>query len=176
MVCKSADAWDRDAHQEDEQLLEGDEETQTYFQTRGRWCRGAAVVVGAMILVFGMLALVNSARAITAAAELENAVTFSIATTAELENAVTFSIATTAEPENAVTFGSHNYADVKVTCLSTNELFEDPDFPPHSKSTSIIWIRPQEIASNPKFFVKGTNRLDVLQGPLMVGCWRQSLR
>jgi calpain len=61
--------------------------------------------------------------------------------------------------------------------LNVEELFEDPEFPCNDdvlkyndKSQSYRWLRPSDIATNPKFSIDGLTRLDVKQGSLG-DCW-----
>uniref|UniRef100_T1IAN2 Calpain catalytic domain-containing protein n=1 Tax=Rhodnius prolixus TaxID=13249 RepID=T1IAN2_RHOPR len=67
-----------------------------------------------------------------------------------------------------------DYVELKVQCLSTGSLFEDPLFPADNSTLfyskpnqpSFTWKRPGEICNNPKFFVSGASRFDVQQGGL----------
>ncbi|XP_073995022.1 calpain-A-like isoform X2 [Rhodnius prolixus] len=71
-----------------------------------------------------------------------------------------------------------DYVELKVQCLSTGSLFEDPLFPADNSTLfyskpnqpSFTWKRPGEICNNPKFFVSGASRFDVQQGGLD-NCW-----
>ncbi|XP_038057751.1 calpain-A-like [Patiria miniata] len=57
-------------------------------------------------------------------------------------------------------------------------LYEDPDFPADNsslfldaeKNQNIVWKRPSEICNEPRMFVDGTSREDVIQGTLS-DCW-----
>ncbi|CAJ0587563.1 unnamed protein product, partial [Mesorhabditis spiculigera] len=63
-------------------------------------------------------------------------------------------------------------------CLSEKVLFEDPEFPPESKSLyyktpprgPIKWLRPSDIVKEPCFLIDGESRFDVCQGELG-DCW-----
>lgn len=63
-------------------------------------------------------------------------------------------------------------------CLENGMLFEDPEFPPIDSSLQfsrrmdrhVEWLRPNEIADDPQFFVEGYSRFDVQQGELG-DCW-----
>lgn len=59
----------------------------------------------------------------------------------------------------------------------SKKLYKDPDFQPSpnilknkSGHKNILWKRPNEICSDPKFVVKGFSRYDVHQGNLG-DCW-----
>lgn len=62
--------------------------------------------------------------------------------------------------------------------MEKNQLFEDVDFPAIDESLQfsaplardIVWLRPTEIVSEPKFFAEGISRFDVRQGELG-DCW-----
>ncbi|XP_073995045.1 calpain-A-like isoform X2 [Rhodnius prolixus] len=71
-----------------------------------------------------------------------------------------------------------DYNALKAQILCKGSLFEDPLFPADNSSLfytkkshpSYRWKRPGEICINPKFFVSGASRFDVLQGELG-DCW-----
>ncbi|XP_018913124.1 calpain-B isoform X3 [Bemisia tabaci] len=74
--------------------------------------------------------------------------------------------------------GVQDFYELRDRCLANGTLFEDPDFP--CDDTSIFfskpptkpfeWRRPSEISTNPKLFVEGATRFDVVQGELG-DCW-----
>ncbi|XP_062565591.1 calpain-B-like isoform X2 [Armigeres subalbatus] len=63
-------------------------------------------------------------------------------------------------------------------CLRTGTLFEDPEFPANNSSLTfseesrqnLKWLRPSEIAADPRFFENSYSRFDVNQGELG-DCW-----
>ncbi|XP_015187100.1 PREDICTED: calpain-B isoform X4 [Polistes dominula] len=67
---------------------------------------------------------------------------------------------------------------LRLECLQTGRLFEDPEFPAVDSSLYfskrpdryIEWRRPMEIADDPQLFVEGFSRFDVQQGELG-DCW-----
>ena len=78
-------------------------------------------------------------------------------------------------------FAEQNYEEIKSECQENDQLFDDPIFPSSDPSTlnntenptklsKIVWKRPQDIVSNPKFFVDGSSRHDIQQGSLG-DCW-----
>ena len=78
-------------------------------------------------------------------------------------------------------FAEQNYEEIKSECQKNDQLFDDPIFPSSDPSTlnntenptewsNIVWKRPHDIVSNPKFFVDGSSRHDIQQGSLG-DCW-----
>lgn len=80
--------------------------------------------------------------------------------------------------ESATPYKNQKYSHLKKDCISAGKLFEDPVFPPVASSLSytgyaprdIVWKRPGEIASDPKFFDEGASADDFAQGSLG-NCW-----
>ncbi|CAJ1067743.1 calpain-2 catalytic subunit-like [Xyrichtys novacula] len=85
--------------------------------------------------------------------------------------------------QHAVKFSQQDYESLRQQCLESGRLFEDPCFPaerrslgydklgPYSPLTrSVVWKRPTELCSDPKFTDKGATRLDICQGALG-DCW-----
>nr|XP_022342765.1 calpain-5-like [Crassostrea virginica] len=80
--------------------------------------------------------------------------------------------------DSAIPFKGQDFSKLKSQCVSSGQLFEDPEFPPsssslfHSKSApeNIVWKRPGEINADPKFFVDGASTDDFHQGSLG-NCW-----
>ncbi|XP_023819378.1 calpain-2 catalytic subunit-like [Oryzias latipes] len=85
--------------------------------------------------------------------------------------------------ENAVKFCQQDFETLRQECLSSGRLFEDGCFPAQSKSLGykelgpfssktrgIVWKRPTELCSNPKFIDDGATRTDICQGSLG-DCW-----
>uniref|UniRef100_A0A8C9Z0K8 Calpain catalytic domain-containing protein n=1 Tax=Sander lucioperca TaxID=283035 RepID=A0A8C9Z0K8_SANLU len=83
------------------------------------------------------------------------------------------------KPEvKSVKFSQQDYETLRKQCLS-GRLFEDNCFPaeptslgynelgPHSSKTKgVVWKRPKELCSNPKFIDHGATRMDICQGAL----------
>ncbi|KAK6170022.1 hypothetical protein SNE40_018513 [Patella caerulea] len=80
-------------------------------------------------------------------------------------------------------YGTHqlNYATVRDHCLKTGSLFVDPGFPPEERSLylngqrdrqfgRVVWKRPREICSRPRFVVGNIDRHDLDQG-YIGDCW-----
>ncbi|XP_055947556.1 calpain-A-like isoform X5 [Argiope bruennichi] len=71
-----------------------------------------------------------------------------------------------------------DFQKIRDRCLQNGTLFEDPEFPATDSSIyysrschgAIEWLRPSEICSNPRLFVEGATRFDVVQGELG-DCW-----
>nr|XP_042907830.1 calpain-A isoform X5 [Parasteatoda tepidariorum] len=71
-----------------------------------------------------------------------------------------------------------DFQKIRERCLQSGCLFEDPDFPAsdssiyYSRSCSgrIRWQRPSELSDEPRLFVEGASRFDVVQGELG-DCW-----
>ncbi|XP_035208367.1 calpain-A-like isoform X3 [Stegodyphus dumicola] len=71
-----------------------------------------------------------------------------------------------------------DFQQIRERCLSTGTLFEDPDFPAIDSSiffsricpAGIKWKRPSELCDEPRLFVEGATRFDVVQGELG-DCW-----
>ncbi|KAM9365480.1 calpain-2 catalytic subunit-like [Pholidichthys leucotaenia] len=85
--------------------------------------------------------------------------------------------------EKAVKFSQQDYETLRQQCLESGRLFEDNRFPaerkslgynelgPYSpKTRDIVWKRPTELCSNPKFINDGATRTDICQGALG-DCW-----
>ncbi|XP_028325372.1 calpain-2 catalytic subunit-like isoform X2 [Gouania willdenowi] len=85
--------------------------------------------------------------------------------------------------QQAVKFCNQDYESLKEQCLKNGRLFEDSSFPAESKSLGfkelgpyspktrgIVWKRPTELCSNPKFTDDGATRTDICQGALG-DCW-----
>ncbi|XP_052785082.1 calpain-5-like [Mya arenaria] len=75
-------------------------------------------------------------------------------------------------------FKGQVFKDIKNKCVKAGSLFKDPEFPPTGSSiynskpcpADIVWKRPGEIVSNPKFFEDGVSSDDLSQGSLG-NCW-----
>lgn len=70
-----------------------------------------------------------------------------------------------------------DFEKIRDDCLSKDVLFEDPDFSAVDSSIYfsracpyLEWKRPSEICDNPRLFVEGATRFDVVQGELG-DCW-----
>ncbi|XP_056292021.1 calpain-2 catalytic subunit-like isoform X2 [Pseudoliparis swirei] len=85
--------------------------------------------------------------------------------------------------QNAVKFAKQDYVTLRQQCLERGRLFEDNCFPAESKSLgfkelgpyssktrNVVWKRPTELCSNPKFIDDGATRTDICQGALG-DCW-----
>ncbi|XP_068424553.1 calpain-2 catalytic subunit-like [Clinocottus analis] len=85
--------------------------------------------------------------------------------------------------QKAVKFSKQDYATLRQQCLERGRLFEDNCFPaepkslgfkelgPYSpKTRGVVWKRPTELCSNPKFIDDGATRTDICQGALG-DCW-----
>ncbi|XP_054885419.1 calpain-8 isoform X2 [Poeciliopsis prolifica] len=85
--------------------------------------------------------------------------------------------------QKAVKFCDQDYEALRQQCLSRGRLFEDDSFgatskslgynelgPYSSKTRGIVWKRPTELCSNPKFIDDGATRTDICQGALG-DCW-----
>uniref|UniRef100_A0AAV2JPS7 calpain-2 n=1 Tax=Knipowitschia caucasica TaxID=637954 RepID=A0AAV2JPS7_KNICA len=85
--------------------------------------------------------------------------------------------------QKAVTFLNQNYEALKETCLQRGRLFEDDKFPAEGKSLGfnelgpysakargVVWKRPKELCSDPKFIADGATRTDICQG-VLGDCW-----
>ncbi|KAG7462882.1 hypothetical protein MATL_G00189530 [Megalops atlanticus] len=85
--------------------------------------------------------------------------------------------------QNAVKYCQQDYEALKRQCLERGRLFEDDCFPakhsslgfnelgPYSSKTrGLVWKRPSELCSNPKFIDDGATRTDICQGALG-DCW-----
>ncbi|XP_008281698.1 calpain-8 [Stegastes partitus] len=85
--------------------------------------------------------------------------------------------------QQAVKFSRQDYETLRKQCLERGRLFEDSCFPaerrslgfnelgPYSpKTRDIVWKRPTELCSNPKFIDDGATRTDICQGALG-DCW-----
>ncbi|XP_054713836.1 LOW QUALITY PROTEIN: calpain-A-like [Uloborus diversus] len=71
-----------------------------------------------------------------------------------------------------------DFEKIRDRCLQSGTLFEDPDFQAEDSSIffsrscpgGIRWKRPSEICDEPRLFVEGASRFDVVQGELG-DCW-----
>ncbi|KAL7383277.1 hypothetical protein ABVT39_008179 [Epinephelus coioides] len=85
--------------------------------------------------------------------------------------------------QKAVKFSHQDYETLRQQCLERGRLFEDNCFPAEPKSLGynelglysaktrgVIWKRPTELCSNPKFIDDGATRTDICQGALG-DCW-----
>ncbi|KAH3806764.1 hypothetical protein DPMN_135090 [Dreissena polymorpha] len=80
--------------------------------------------------------------------------------------------------DSAVPFKGQVYKDLKNKSIKSGALFKDPEFPPTGSSiyfskptpTDIVWKRPGELVSDPKFFVDGVSSDDFAQGSIG-NCW-----
>ncbi|XP_078100428.1 calpain-2 catalytic subunit-like isoform X2 [Sander vitreus] len=85
--------------------------------------------------------------------------------------------------EKAVKFSQQDYETLRKQCLKSGRLFEDNCFPAEptslgynelgpdsSKTKGVVWKRPKELCSKPKFIVDGATRMDICQGALG-DCW-----
>ncbi|XP_034082646.1 calpain-2 catalytic subunit-like [Gymnodraco acuticeps] len=85
--------------------------------------------------------------------------------------------------QKAVKFSQQDYETLRQQCLERGGLFEDNCFPAESKSLGfnelgpysaktrgVVWKRPMELCSNPKFIDDGATRTDICQGALG-DCW-----
>lgn len=65
-------------------------------------------------------------------------------------------------------FRNQNFSKLKDECLKNEKLFVDEYFP--HDIPDVYWLRPHEICKEPRFFVDGASRCDVVQGQ-MGNCW-----
>uniref|UniRef100_A0A673BEG6 calpain-2 n=1 Tax=Sphaeramia orbicularis TaxID=375764 RepID=A0A673BEG6_9TELE len=85
--------------------------------------------------------------------------------------------------KQAVKFSRQDYGTLRQQCLDSGRLFEDPSFPTEykslgynelgpysSKTRGVVWKRPTELCSKPKFIDDGATRTDICQGALG-DCW-----
>uniref|UniRef100_A0A8D3AB06 calpain-2 n=1 Tax=Scophthalmus maximus TaxID=52904 RepID=A0A8D3AB06_SCOMX len=85
--------------------------------------------------------------------------------------------------KHAVKFSQQDYESLRKQCLASGRLFEDNCFPAErkslgynelgpysSKTRSVVWKRPTELCSYPKFIDDGATRTDICQGALG-DCW-----
>uniref|UniRef100_A0A4W6BUM8 Calpain 8 n=1 Tax=Lates calcarifer TaxID=8187 RepID=A0A4W6BUM8_LATCA len=85
--------------------------------------------------------------------------------------------------EHAVKFSQQDYESLRRQCLESGRLFEDSVFPAErkslgyndlgpysSKTRGVVWKRPTELCSNPKFIDDGATRTDICQG-VLGDCW-----
>ncbi|XP_031157820.1 calpain-2 catalytic subunit-like [Sander lucioperca] len=85
--------------------------------------------------------------------------------------------------EKTVKFSQQDYETLREQCLKSGRLFEDNCFPAErtsigynelgpysSKTRGVVWKRPTELCSNPKFIDDGATRMDICQGALG-DCW-----
>nr|XP_022343064.1 calpain-5-like [Crassostrea virginica]XP_022343065.1 calpain-5-like [Crassostrea virginica] len=79
---------------------------------------------------------------------------------------------------SAKPFKGQKYHKIKKECIKKKTLFRDSEFPPeglslfYSKSPpgDVVWKRPGDIVSNPRFFTEGPGADDFSQGSLG-NCW-----
>ncbi|XP_034753376.1 calpain-2 catalytic subunit-like [Etheostoma cragini] len=85
--------------------------------------------------------------------------------------------------EKTVKFSQQDYETLREQCLKSGRLFEDKCFPAErtslgyndlgpysSKTRDVVWKRPKELCSDPKFIDNGATRMDICQGALG-DCW-----
>uniref|UniRef100_A0A671YNP4 Calpain-2 catalytic subunit-like n=1 Tax=Sparus aurata TaxID=8175 RepID=A0A671YNP4_SPAAU len=85
--------------------------------------------------------------------------------------------------KRAVKFAKQDYETLRQQCLKRGCLFEDNCFPAEhkslgynelgpysSKTRGVVWKRPQELCSDPRFIDGGATRTDICQGGLG-DCW-----
>lgn len=71
-----------------------------------------------------------------------------------------------------------DFDQLRKECLADGTLFEDPEFPCTGSSVwgskdakfPVTWMRPPEFCHEPKLFVEGASRFDVVQGSVG-NCW-----
>lgn len=79
---------------------------------------------------------------------------------------------------SAKPFKNQKYQKIKKECIKKRALFRDSEFPPEGASlfysraapADIVWKRPGEIVSDPRFFTEGSSADDFSQGSLG-NCW-----
>ena len=78
-------------------------------------------------------------------------------------------------------FAGQHFHKIREKCLQSGKLFVDPMFPPSNTSLftkqsecqqnhNIKWKRASEMCENPRLFVDGASRFDIMQGELG-DCW-----
>ncbi|XP_031733000.1 calpain-2 catalytic subunit-like [Anarrhichthys ocellatus] len=85
--------------------------------------------------------------------------------------------------QKAVKYSKQDYDTLRQQCLESGRLFEDNCFPAEhkslgynelgpysSKTRGVVWKRPMELCSKPKFIDGGATRTDICQGALG-DCW-----
>ncbi|XP_068581007.1 calpain-2 catalytic subunit-like isoform X2 [Cebidichthys violaceus] len=85
--------------------------------------------------------------------------------------------------QKAVKYSKQDYDSLRQQCLERGRLFEDNCFPAEhkslgynelgpysSKTRGVVWKRPTELCSKPKFIDDGATRTDICQGALG-DCW-----
>ncbi|CAK6951724.1 calpain-2 catalytic subunit-like [Scomber scombrus] len=85
--------------------------------------------------------------------------------------------------KQAVKFSKQDYETLRQQCLKSGRLFEDDCFPAEYKSLGynelgpysskirgVVWKRPKELCSDPKFIDDGATRTDICQG-VLGDCW-----
>lgn len=85
--------------------------------------------------------------------------------------------------QQAVKYLGQDYETLKQQCVQKGRLFEDDKFPAErkslgynelgpysSKTRDVVWKRPKELCSDPKFIDDGATRTDICQGALG-DCW-----
>lgn len=71
-----------------------------------------------------------------------------------------------------------DFEQLRKECLADGNLFEDPEFPCKGSSVwgtkdakfPVTWLRPPDLCHDPKLFVEGASRFDVVQGSVG-NCW-----
>lgn len=79
---------------------------------------------------------------------------------------------------SAKPYKGQRYQKIKKECIRKKTLFRDSEFPPEGPSlfyskaapADIVWKRPGDIVSNPRFFTEGRGADDFSQGSLG-NCW-----
>lgn len=79
---------------------------------------------------------------------------------------------------SAKPYKGQKYQKIKKECIKKKTLFRDSEFPPEGPSlfyskaapADIVWKRPGDIVSNPRFFTEGRGADDFSQGSLG-NCW-----
>ncbi|XP_026551197.1 calpain-13-like [Pseudonaja textilis] len=90
--------------------------------------------------------------------------------------------ATEGSPAFPLQFNNQDFVKLQNYCLHQGLLFEDDTFPanghsiglnlfPQEKLRKIQWLRPNELVRNPRLFVDGISRFDILQGQKIGNCW-----
>ncbi|XP_053189386.1 calpain-2 catalytic subunit-like [Scomber japonicus] len=85
--------------------------------------------------------------------------------------------------KQAVKFSKQDYETLRQQCLKSGRLFEDDCFPAEHKSLGynelgpysskirgVVWKRPNDLCSDPKFIDDGATRTDICQG-VLGDCW-----
>ncbi|XP_055358298.1 calpain-2 catalytic subunit-like isoform X1 [Betta splendens] len=85
--------------------------------------------------------------------------------------------------QNATKYSQQDFDALQQQCVKSKRLFEDDCFPAEAKSLGynelgpyssktrgVVWKRPTELCSNPKFISDGATRTDIRQG-VLGDCW-----